>query len=196
MLVRGMSEREVLKHFRRSIPLWAGNSIEVIGIFLGAIMLCLVSLMYNPLLRLVSLFVAWLCFWYFSHCLAHYIVGRLLGVNYLYYYFGRSSLIKLNLRPISFIMKFVPVLGIKIDKASFKNVSRYRKAATYASGAFASMLAPLIPFIYSAIYLDLFTTLAFGFITFGNIIFTLYFSSKVGDLSRARKALRQDQNNL
>ncbi|MEM2374463.1 MAG: hypothetical protein QXI11_08510, partial [Thermoproteota archaeon] len=100
------------------------------------------------------------------------------------------------LRPISFIMKFVPVLGIKIDKASFKNISRYRKAATYASGAFASMLAPLIPFIYSAIYLDLFTTLAFGFITFGNIIFTLYFSSKVGDLSRARKALRQDQNNL
>lgn len=191
-----MSERDALKHFRRRIPLWAGNSIEVIGIFLGAMMLYLVDFLYNPLLRLLGLFVSWLCFWYFTHCLAHYVVGRALGVNFLYYYIGRSSLVKLNLKSISFLMNFVPVLGIKIDKSSFKNVSRHRKAATYASGALASMLTPLIPFIYSAIYLDIFTTLAFGVITFGNIIFTLYFSSKIGDLFRARKSLRQEQNNL
>lgn len=172
--------------------MWAGNGVEGAGIFFGAITLYLVNLLYNPLHRLLALFVSWLCFWYFSHCLAHYIVGRLLGVNFLYYYVGRSSLIKLNIKSISFVMKFVPVLGIKIDKTSFNNVSKYRRAATYASGAFASMLTPIIPLIYSAIHLDMLTTLILSVMTFGNIIFTLYFSSRIGDLSRARRALSRD----
>lgn len=187
-----MLEKEVSNNFVKRIPLWAGNLVEVLGMSFGVVMLFLVNFLHIPLLRLLSLFVSWFCFWYFSHCLAHYIVGRLLGVNYLYYFIGRSSLLRLNIKPISFIMKYVPVLGIKIDKGLFKNVSRHRKAATYASGAVASMLTPIVPLIYSVVYLDILTTLIFSIITFGNIIFTLYFSSRIGDLYRARKALRQD----
>jgi len=74
----------------------------------------------------------------------------------------------------SYILRVIPILGINIDKASTLNISRYRMAIMYASGVLASMLCPLIPFIYSLIYLDYLTRFFIGVLTSGNIIFTIY----------------------
>ncbi len=176
---------------RRIINLWLGNTIEVAGIIVGFILLYSLNFLTHSLLRFLVLIISWMCFWYFPHCLAHFIVGRILGIRFMYYFAGRSSLIKMRLPLVTSILSVVPALGIKIDKHSTLNISRNRIAVMYASGVSASMLCPLIPFIYSLIYLDYIITLFIGVITFGNIIFTIYFSFKVGDFSKAVKALHQ-----
>jgi hypothetical protein len=180
-----------MKHFKWRIDLWTGNTIEVAGISLGFILMFYLNFLSDYPLKVLLLIISWLCFWYFPHCLAHYIAGRILGIKFQYYFVGTSSLIKMGLPLVTPIIRAIPVLGIKIDKASTLNISRYRMAIMYSSGVLASMLCPLIPFIYSLIYLDYLAKSFTGVLTFSNIIFTIYFSFKVGDFSKAMKALRQ-----
>lgn len=162
------------------------------GIAGGFFLLLFLNFVYDPLLKILILLISWFCFWYFPHCLAHYIVGKILGIKFLYYFVGRSSLTKMNLPLVTSILKVVPVLGIKIDKKSSSNISRRKMAAMYASGVLASMLCPLIPFIYSLTQLDHLAIIFVGVLSFGNIAFTTYFSSKVGDFSKAFKTLRKE----
>lgn len=167
-----------------------GNAIEITGLSYAILSLFLVNPVPHPLQKLMLLLTSWFCFWFFSHCLAHFVVGRIFGVNFLYYFVGKSSLIKLNLPFISFFAKIFPVLGIKMDKASFKNLSPKKQAVVFASGALASMISPLICLIYAIIYLEAWIGGFLSVMTTGNIVFTLIFSAKVGDLSKARKSLR------
>ena len=177
---------------KRIISTWAGSAIEITGLVIGFAFLYLTSLTSISILKFVTLLFSWFCFWYFSHCLAHFIVGKLLGIRFLYYIIGRSSLIKLKLPIMTPLIKLIPVLGIKIDKSSLINTSRYGRSITYASGALASMLSPLIPFAYALIYTEQPISILLGALTIGNIIFTSYLSPKVGDLYKAKKALQQE----
>lgn len=172
---------------RSKIPLWLGNSIEVAGLLFGFLSLYLVEFTPNPIQKFLFLLVSWFCFWFFSHCLAHFVVGKILGVNFLYYFLGPSALVKLNLPVASFFLRRFPVLGIKIDRRSLRNVSRWKRALVFASGAFASMISPTITLFYS-LNLEIWISGFIIFITAANIAFTLYFSTKVGDL---RKAMRE-----
>ena len=178
---------ESTHHPKRIISTWAGTVIEITGLNIGFAFLYLTSLTSIPILKFVALLFSWFCFWNFSHRLAHFIVGKLLGIRFLYYFIGRSSLVKLKFPIITSLIKPIPVLGIKIDKSSLKNTSRYGRSITYASGALASMLSPLIPFFYALIYTEQLIAILIGILTIGNIIFTLYFSSKVGDFYKAKK---------
>ena len=64
----------------RRIPLWAGTSLTALATLL-TILLTLTS-NYPPLKIL-----CWFGLLYFPHCLSHYVVGRLLGIRFRYYYF-------------------------------------------------------------------------------------------------------------
>lgn len=180
-------------HPKKIIPTWTGNVIEIAGLTIAFAALYLTSLTSILILKFMALLFSWICFWYFSHCLAHFVTGKLLGIRFLHYYIGRSSLVKLKLPIITPLLDLIPVLGIKIDKLSLINASRYAKSITYASGAIASMTSPLIPAVYALIYTELSIALIIMVLTLGNILFTAYLSPKVGDLHRAKKALQRDQ---
>lgn len=169
----------------KKIPLWLGNSIEIIGTLLGLFFLFL-SLNFYSLKKLFFLLISWLCFWYFTHCLAHYIVGRLFGVKFLYYYIGKSAILKLKI-PIFEPFKLIPVLGLKTKAESLRRISNKRLTIFYSSGALSSMFSPTITLFFAA---ELSIFLFLLFITLSNILFTLTFSSKVGDLRRARQFIK------
>jgi hypothetical protein len=131
------------------------------------------------------LLVAWFCFWFFSHDLAHHIVGRIVGVGFRYYFLGRSTATKLSLPIVSNLLRMFPVLGLKIDKSSLNSISPNKVRAMYASGAVSSMFLPwlVIPAGFSV---GLSVGILLTFVTIANLVFTLYFSPRVGDLHHAR----------
>jgi hypothetical protein len=134
-----------------------------------------------------ALFVlaAWFCLWFFSHDLAHHIVGRIVGVGFRYYFLGRSSITKLDLPIASNLLRVVPVLGLKIDKSSLNSISPNRIRAMYASGAVSSMFLPwiVIPIGFSV---GLLFGILLTLLTVANDVFTLYFSPQVGDIHQVR----------
>src|SRR5437870_13330839 len=73
--------------------------------------------------EVLFLLAAWFCLWFFSHDLAHHVIGRIVGAGFRYYFLGRSSITKLSLPIVSNLLRMVPVLGLKIDKSSLTSVS-------------------------------------------------------------------------
>jgi len=172
------------RHFRR-LSLAQGASLCVFGLLVGLALLIEAPRVKLFPLNALFVLVSWFCLWFFSHDLAHHIVGRVVGVSFRYYFLGRSAITKMSLPIASNLLNVVPVLGLKIDRSSLKSVSPNRARAMYASGALFSMFLPwvVIPTGFAvALPVGILLTL----LTVGNDVFTLYFSPKVGDLHHAR----------
>jgi hypothetical protein len=155
------------------------------GVLAGLAMLIVATRIRLFPVNALLVLVAWFCLWFFSHDLAHHVVGGILGVTFGYYFLGRSAIIKLGLPIVSELMRVVPVLGLKIDKPSLNSVPPSRVRAMYASGAVSSMFLPWL-----AIPVGYRISLSFGILitllTLANDVFTLYFTVQVGDLHHAR----------
>jgi hypothetical protein len=172
------------KHPR--ISLAEGAALSVTGLGIGIIAwLAALDPSLRLLIRILLLLFTWFTLWFFSHDLTHHIIGNTLGVRFKYYFLGRSAITKLKLPLISRVLQHVPVLILKIDKASLAKVSVASRRWMHLSGAISSMVLPLLvlPTSYS---LGPGVGVLFTFLVVGNVLFTLYFSSKSGDLYRAR----------
>jgi len=175
---------------KRRISIWLGNLIEIAGIAFGFLFIYFTNSSFHHVFNVILLLAAWFCFWFFSHCLTHFVLGKILGVNFLFYFVGRSNIVKLNLPAVSSLARRFPVLGIKVENASLQRVAPHKRAIMFASGAVASMISPLICVVYALLYLPAWIGAFISVLTVGNIVLTLIFSSKVGDLWKARKSLQ------
>jgi hypothetical protein len=174
----------VSTHFRR-LSLAQGASLCVFGLLVGIALLIVAPRIRLFPVNALFVLVAWFCIWFFSHDLAHHIVGRIFGIGFRYYYLGRSAITKLGLPIVSNSMRFVPVLGLKIEKSRLNSLSQNKVRAMYGSGAVSSMLLPwlVVPAAYAV---ALPVGILFTLLTLANDLFTLYFSVQVGDLYHAR----------
>lgn len=111
------------------------------------------------------------------------------GVRFSHYYLGRSDILKLKGIVPASLKQMLIVLGLKIDR----NRSRASKAgfaAMYLAGPLASMLTPFT--VPMTILLKDSTNIAgllLLLISIINLVFTLWFSPKVGCISKARRYL-------
>ena len=135
--------------------------------------------------------LCWFLLWFFTHDLAHFLVGMVAGVRFSHYYLGRSDIIQLiGVIPVP-LKRMLIVLGLKIDR----NRSRASKAgfaAMYLAGPLASMLTPFaVPM--TILFKD--STNVAGLllllVSIINLVFTSWFSPRVGCISKARKCLAE-----
>jgi len=91
---------------------------------------------------------------------------------------------KLRLPMVSELLSKIPVLGLKIDKHTLESVSPNKARIIYASAAISSMLLPFLV-LPTAYIISIPVGTVFTLLTLANSLFTIYFSSHVGDLHRA-----------
>jgi hypothetical protein len=171
-----------LKQFR--IPLVLGNGIEVLGIIAGIYLLMAGSDINTVPLRFLIYLLSWVCLVFFPHCLAHFAVGRLVGVRFTHYLLGKSSITKLRLPVITAVSSVIPLLTLKIDRGSLRSVGPGARAVMFASGAIVSMVLPFLPVVVSVGRLPAIWSVCLLLLSIANICFDLYYSPRAGDLSR------------
>ena len=171
----------------RKVSLAQGVTLSISGLLLGLAALLAATVISTLTIRLVLLLIAWICFWFFSHDLSHHLVGRAFGIEFEYYFIGRSAIRRLKLPLVAGVMQRIPVLGLKINRSSLEKASPSGRRWMLRSGAISSMILPWITvptgYLLGPIWLGAFLTL----LTVGNDLFTLYFSPKVGDFAMARR---------
>jgi hypothetical protein len=167
------------------IPTAAGNLVEVAGILTAAYILAIAPKYNNVPLKLVLYLIAWGCLLFFPHSLAHYVVGTLVGVRFRYYSIGKSSAYKLKAPVLSTIASKSVVLTLHVERSQLGSVARGRLVAMFCSGAAASMVFPFVAVLASFGNLPAMFSVLLLLISIGNVIFDLYFSPMVGDVSRA-----------
>ncbi len=184
-------ESEIFYRDPLKISIGVGTGVSVVAVAIAASLL-LIPASPNLLLDLVQRLIPWLLLWFFTHDLAHLVIGSLVGVRFSHYYIGLSNIVRLGIIPPA--LRLLPLaLGIKIDRARSKATpSGY--AAMYTAGPLASMLTPLAA---SLTLIQLHgltpTPIILLAVSTANIAFTTYFSPKAGCLAKAKKALKRDK---
>jgi len=162
------------------ISLKMGNLLQILAICLGLLIALKADRIYFFLLSSAIL-------WYFSHCLAHYIVGTIVGVRFKGYFITTSSIKKLKGFEMS---KHFYTLGIKIDWKKSK-AGKLGFALMFSSGAIASMFSPFLTVLIAYLRDFKFESTVLALVWILNAIFTIYFSPKVGDFRKAIEILER-----
>ena len=155
-------------------PVWFGNLVMLaeVAFGTGAIALAAVSSGTVTGLGLIAGGVAWAISF---HCLAHWVVGRMVGIRFTAYFLGGPF----PRRP-----------GLKIDYESYLRASAMGRAVMHGSGAVATKLAPFLALsaapAYEAPGWSVIVLLVIGF---GQIVTDVLFSVKTGDWKKVRREL-------
>jgi hypothetical protein len=111
------------------IPVWTGNAVLLAGVVAGAVAVVIARTAENETLAGLALIVAAAVWSVSTHCLAHWVVGRAVGIRFTDYFLGGP---------------FPPRPGLKTDYASYLRIPPASRAAMHAAGAIATKLSPLV----------------------------------------------------
>jgi len=161
-----------------------GNTISVVFIVVAIVLAFEARHIDNPF-RFVLLLISWFVMLYFSHCLTHYIVGRILGVEFSHYFLSKSMLAKAGIPVVSRLFSVRAFLTLKIKRRA----GRKAMFAMFLSGALASMFTPLVV-VYIAFSFDRQSAIFLLLLSLFNICFTGYFSYKHGCIRKALNSLQ------
>ena len=114
---------------RRRFPVWLGNAVLVLGTLVGGLAVVVAMDAESEVVAGLAL-VAAAGIWSVSvHCLAHWVVGRLVGIGFTSYSFGGP---------------FPPRPGLKTDYTTYLRTPAGARAWMHASGALATKVAPFV----------------------------------------------------
>lgn len=166
------------KAFRRGVPtrfpVWIGNTALAGGVLAGVAAVMFALRVSSSLLKGLALVAAGGIWAVSVHCLAHWLVGRLVGMRFTEYFFGGPP---------------PPRPGLKTDYRTYLQVPAERRAWMHASGALATKVAPFVPlFFWSASGAPVWSAIVLLGIGAVQIVTDVVFSVRSGDW---KKALRE-----
>ncbi len=138
------------------------------------------------MIELIVFLASFVLLAYFPHCLAHYIVGRVVGLDFSHFVLGSSPLKRINSPVVKRLDSLLPRLGIRLTHQSRKRANPTQRLLMFSSGVVTSTLLTLIPtlFAYSTITVPLNAILPV--LWTGYLLFGSYFSPRYGDLSQIK----------
>lgn len=170
-------------HEIRRLPLTTGVLAGVIGTLLGFVVLLLPAYTNSTILRLFTLLASFALLTYFPHCLAHFIVGEVVGLRFSHYILGSSPLAQMGSPIIRRLDSMLPRLGIRLETQSRKTATYRQRLAMFSSGATASVVLPLAPTVIAYLTLQTPWVAILPVLWIAYTIFEAYSSPRFGDLS-------------
>ena len=179
------------KIFRR-LSIVAGNTVQIAGISAACAALALArSAPSKPAAIAAGMMIAaWFLLYFFCHGIAHWAVGRLLGIRFAFYTVGGTGNPEGYPAGLRWLFEHLPFFGVQTDKASMQQASPMVKALMWSAGVTSSAVVPT---------LAVFCAWSAGvpgsklFLVFAVIwaIATLAsnWTSRTGDYSKARRVL-------
>lgn len=161
---------------RPRIPVWLGNLVLAGGTLVGAGAVAVALEADDPTVAAVALVLGGAIWTVTVHDLAHYVVGRLVGIRFTAYFIGGPP---------------PPRPGLKTDYGSYLRTSPGARAWMHASGALASKAAPLVALLFfpasSASSWAAWVLLAVGVVT---IVTDVVFSRRSSDWKKVIRERR------
>jgi hypothetical protein len=108
-------------------PVWLGNLLLSVGTVVGGVAIAIAMSASSDLVAGLALIAAGGIWAVSVHCLAHWVVGRAVGIRFTWYFLGGP---------------FPPRPGLKTDYATYLRAEPSARAWMHASGAIATKVAP------------------------------------------------------
>ena len=172
------------------ISIAVGNILQIAGIVAAYFALIAARSTHSRTVAVASMILAWLLLYFCSHAIAHWLVGRLVGIRFLFYTVGGTGNPEAWPWGVRWVFMHLPFMGVQTEKVSMQRASPTAKAFMWSAGVSASAIIPTLAALYawrSAVpgsrWFFLFA-LGWAFGTFAS-----NWRSSTGDYSKARRAL-------
>jgi hypothetical protein len=178
------------KIFRRlSIPV--GNVVQVAGIAAACLALSAARSVSSKAFAVAVMLGAWVLLYFCCHAIAHWLVGRLLGIRFAFYTIGGTGNPQGWPVGLRWVFEHLPFLGVQTEKSSMQTASPLAKAVMWSAGVTASAVVPtaavLLAWRAGVPGAKLFSLFALGW-SIGTLASN--WTSRTGDYSKARRCLR------
>lgn len=174
--IASIDRRAFEQGVRLRVPAGLGTAVLAAGTGTGVAALVLAGGVDSRLIRSMVFLGAFGVLEVSTHSLAHWVVGRMMGMKFTYYFLGGPP---------------PPRPGAKLDYATYLKVPPARRAVMHASGAVVTKVIPfaLIPVARS---LDLpgWVTLILVVVGIGQIVTDVLLSTKSSDWKKVKRELR------
>ncbi len=87
---------------------------------------------------------AWLLLYFFCHGIAHWAVGRLLGIRFAFYTVGGTDHPESYPVVLRWLFVHLPFFGVRTEKASMQKASPTAKAIMWSAGVTSSAVVPTL----------------------------------------------------
>jgi hypothetical protein len=168
----------------------AGNTFQIAGIAAACLALSLARSAASKTVALLAMIGAWILFYFFCHGIAHWAVGRLLGIRFAFYTIGGTGNPEGYPAGLRWVFEHLPFFGVQTEKASMQKASPMAKAIMWSAGVTSSALVPTLGVIcawrsgVTGSKLFLIFAVIWAIATLAS-----NWTSRTGDYSKARRAL-------
>ena len=178
------------KTFAR-LSIFAGNVLQFGGILAACLALIASRLTRSTAIAVAAMLLAWILLYFSSHAIAHYIVGRAVGIRFLSYTVGGTANPEGWPPGVRWIFERLPFFGVQTEKLSMQHAAPVAKALMWCAGVTSSAVVPALSAFWAwrsgVPWSGWFCLFALGW-AFGTLASN--WRSRTGDYSKARLALR------
>jgi hypothetical protein len=122
----------------------AGNMLQIAGLVAAWAALALARSIHSKPTAIVAMFAAWLLLYFFCHGIAHWAVGRLLGIRFAFYTVGGTGNPEGYPAGMRWVFEHLPFFGVQTEKASMQKASPMAKAIMWSAGVTSSAVVPTL----------------------------------------------------
>jgi hypothetical protein len=126
------------------LSILAGNAIQIAGVVLACVALAVARSAPSKLAAIGGMIAAWVLLYFFSHGIAHWAVGRILGIRFAFYTVGGTGNPEGYPAGLRWLFEHLPFFGVQTDRASMQNASSTAKAIMWSAGVTSSAVVPTL----------------------------------------------------
>ena len=118
--------------------------LQIAGLVAAWAALALARSIHSKPTAIVAMFAAWLLRYFFCHGIAHWAVGRLLGIRFAFYTVGGTGNPEGYPAGMRWVFEHLPFFGVQTEKASMQKASPMAKAIMWSAGVTSSAVVPTL----------------------------------------------------
>jgi hypothetical protein len=181
-------------HLQRKIlgrlSVFTGNTIQITGLAAACVALALAQSTHSKPAAIAAMLAAWFLLYFCCHGIAHWAVGRLLGIRFTFYTVGGTGNPTGYPFWLRWLFEHLPFFGVQTEKVSMLEAAPMSKAIMWSAGVTSSAVFPTLSAFFawragvpgSTLFLIFAVLWALGALSSN-------WRSQTGDYAKARRAL-------
>lgn len=165
--------------------------MQITGVAAAGILLDLGTAVRPKAAATVAMIAAWTLLYFCCHGIAHWAVGRLLGIGFAFYTIGGTGNPEGYPAGLRWVFEHLPFFGVQTEKASMQKASPMAKAIMWSAGVTSSAVVPTLAAFFGFLARIPGSTLFLIFALFWALgTLSSNWRNRTGDYSKARRALK------
>src|SRR5579863_9008043 len=131
------------------VSIAAGNTTQLAGLAVACLALTVARAAQSATVAIVAMLVAWVLLYFSCHAIAHWLVGRLLGIRFAFYTVGGTGNPEGWPLGLRWFFEHLPFLGVQTEKPSMQNVRPMARAIMWSAGVTCSAMVPVLGVLWA-----------------------------------------------